>query len=100
VQHEREGEWGEGKDHAWSTDFYVSDYYSTTCNFCSQRLQQQLKSWEALSPDHTISVLFTSALRSAVEFKFVDTEDGMSEWTYWFWHEFDEEERKTLGSTV
>jgi hypothetical protein len=59
-----------------------------------------LENWKALSPDLPVWVLFTSAGTSAVEFKFVDAEDGMSEWTYWFWHKFSEEERKELGSTV
>jgi hypothetical protein len=44
--------------------------------------------------------MFTSARICAIEFKLVDAEDGMSEWTYWFWHVFEEEERKKLGSTM
>jgi hypothetical protein len=99
VQHKREGEWGEGKDHVWSTDFGLSGH-SDQCFFCFPRLERQLESWKALSPDYLVSVLFTSAETCAIEFKFVDAEDGMSEWTYWLWHEFSKKERKKLGSTV
>jgi hypothetical protein len=99
VQHRREGEWGDGKERSWSTDFSISGYIGK-CKFCCQRLQQQLENWKALSPDHPVSVLFTSVRASFVEFQFVDTEDGMSEWTYWIWHVFPDEDRKKLGSTM
>jgi hypothetical protein len=59
-----------------------------------------LENWKALSPDHPVSVLFTSIGADLVEFKFVDMEDGMSEWTYWSWYMFSEEERKELGSSL
>jgi hypothetical protein len=78
----------------------VKDTFFGDCNFCNQRLERQLENWKALSPDHPVSVLFTSAGLGFVEFKFVDTEDGMSEWTYRFWYELSEEERKELGSSV
>jgi hypothetical protein len=101
VQHEREGKWGEGKDQSWSTEFRV---YETTlqhrCEFCCERLERQLENWKALYPDRPVLVLFTSTAVSAIEFKFVDPEDGMSEWTYWIWYVFSEAERKKLGSTV
>jgi hypothetical protein len=100
VQHEREGEWGEGKDHAWSTWFSMKRGFIGKCNFCGQRLERQLENLKVLSPDHPVTVLFTSLGDDFVEFRFVDTENGMSEWTYWFWYEFSEEERKELGSSV
>jgi hypothetical protein len=100
MQHEREGEWGEGKDDAWTTEFRPNTGFLDKCNFCRQRLERQLENWKALSPEYPVSVLFTSTRASFVEFKFVDTEDGMSEWTYWIWHKFSAEKRKELGSTV
>jgi hypothetical protein len=66
------------------------------CNFCRQRLERQLKNRKALSPDLPVSVLFTSVGVGVVQFKFVDTEDGMSEWTYWLWSKFAEKERKKI----
>jgi hypothetical protein len=59
-----------------------------------------LENWKALSPDHPVLVLFTSSGVGLVEFKFIDMEDEMLEWTYWIWHEFLERERKELGSIV
>jgi hypothetical protein len=93
VQHKREGEWGEGKDQSWSTEFRLQGP-------CFERLGRQLENRKAIFPDSPVLVLFTSAQISAVEFKFVDAKDGMSEWTYWTWHLFSEEERKNLGSAV
>jgi hypothetical protein len=63
-------------------------------------LERQLEHWKALFPDHPVSVLLTSTGARLVEFKFVDTEDGMSEWTYRIWYELSEEERKELESSV
>jgi hypothetical protein len=100
VQHEREGEWGEDKDHTWSTEFIAKEGLPNECNFCRLRLERQLGNYKTLSPDHPVSVLFTSAGASFIEFKFVDTEDGMSEWTYCFWHKFSKKERKELGSPM
>jgi hypothetical protein len=100
VQHIQEGKWGEGKDHAWSTEFSLKKDFIGEYIFCSQRLERQLENWKAVSPDHPVSVLFTSTGSHLVEFKFVDTKDGMSEWTYWFWHWFSKKERKELGSSV
>jgi hypothetical protein len=70
------------------------------CDFCRKRLERQLENFKAVSPDHPVLVLFTSAQISAIEFKFVDAEDGMSEWTYWLWHKFSKKERRKLGSIV
>jgi hypothetical protein len=66
------------------------------CNFCSQRLERQLENLKVISPDHPVTVLFTSTEEDFVEFKFVDTENGVLEWTYWIWYPFEEEERKEL----
>jgi hypothetical protein len=101
VQHERKGEWEEGKDQSWSTEFGLYEImFPDRCEFCCERLERQLENLRAFSPDHPVSVLFTSTPVSPIKFKFVDTEDGMSEWTYWLWHKFSEEERKSLGSSV
>jgi hypothetical protein len=70
------------------------------CNFCCQRLEDQLENWKTLFPDHLVSVLFTSVGIGFVEFQFIDPEDGVSEWTYWLVHESEEEECKKLGSTL
>ncbi|KAF7762316.1 hypothetical protein Agabi119p4_8909 [Agaricus bisporus var. burnettii] len=105
-EHERDGEWEEGGDEEWTTQFdmdvndEVDEMEGSTCNFCCQRLERQLEDWKARSPDHPVDVLFTSTGMCFVEFHFVDPEDGMSEWTYWLVHEFSEEEREELGSTV
>jgi hypothetical protein len=101
VQHKQEGEWGEGKDQSWPTKFHLCDtIFYQRCNFCCQQLEQQLENWKTFSPDHPVSVLFTSAQISAIEFKFINVQDDMSEWTYWIWHRFLEKERKELGSSV
>jgi hypothetical protein len=100
VQHEREGEWDEGKDQAWSTRFWIVDGLGRKCIFCCRGLERQLKWWKTQFPDHPVSVLFTSAGISFVEFQFVDPEDGMSEWTYWLVHWFSQAERRKLGSSV
>jgi hypothetical protein len=74
-------------DHAWTTEFRVgTKVFLGGCNFCCQRLERQLNSWKARFPEHPVSVLITSARVGFVELQFVDTEDGMSEWTYWFVH--------------
>jgi hypothetical protein len=95
VQHQRKGEWGEGKDQGWITEFGMDG-----CKFCGERLEHQLENWQTRCPDHPVLVLFTSAGTCFIEFQFVDPEDGVSEWTYWLVHEFDEEKRRKLGSTV
>jgi hypothetical protein len=95
VQHEREGEWEEGKVQDWMTTFL-----GTRCSFCFERLQHQLKSWEAHSPDHTALVLFTSSIQHPVEVRFVDLEDGVSEWTYSFWLILPPGVRQKYGSNL
>jgi hypothetical protein len=70
------------------------------CSFCCQRLEHQLDNWKSQFPDYMVSVLFTSVGIGFVEFKFIDLEDDVSEWTYWFVHEFLEEERRELGSLL
>jgi hypothetical protein len=76
VQHECEG-----RDWNWVTTFWRDD-----CHFCFKRFHCQLKSMQIQSPDHTVAILFTSTEMCCVEFRFVDLEDGMSEWTYSFWY--------------
>ncbi|EKM76688.1 hypothetical protein AGABI1DRAFT_130983 [Agaricus bisporus var. burnettii JB137-S8] len=92
-KHEREGEWEEGKDQDWRTDVW------NVCNFCQQRLERQVKSIKTRSPGHTVTVLFTYTGDCCVELRFVDPDDGISEWTYWVWIKLSPEERKELGST-
>jgi hypothetical protein len=99
VQHNREGEWGEGKDQDWRT-WYSIDPNLFMCDFCQQRFENQLESWKARLPDYQATVLFTSGGIGVVEFQFVDPEDGISEWRYMFSHKFDKEERMKLGSLV
>jgi hypothetical protein len=95
MQHEREGEWEEGKNQEWSTAFYHSDY----CD-CLRRLGQQLESWKTQSSNHDVLILFTSTMDCWVEFRFVDPKDGISEWTYWLWCKIPFEERKKFGIIV
>ncbi|XP_006463211.1 hypothetical protein AGABI2DRAFT_120034 [Agaricus bisporus var. bisporus H97] len=95
-KHEREGEWEEGKDQDWKTTFDIRD-----CNFCCQRIKRQWISLKTLSPGHIVPVLFTSTGLCCVELRFVDPDDGISEWTYWFWIVLTlSEERKKYGSIV
>ncbi|XP_006463209.1 hypothetical protein AGABI2DRAFT_120032 [Agaricus bisporus var. bisporus H97] len=94
-EHERKGEWEEGKDQVWLTVFRTDD-----CIICYQRFEHQFQSSQTHSPNHTVTVMFTSTGKSCVEFRFVDPDDGISEWQYWYWIEFSPEERKKLGSTV
>ncbi|KAF7763851.1 hypothetical protein Agabi119p4_8388 [Agaricus bisporus var. burnettii] len=93
--HERKGEWGEGNDQDWLTTFWPND-----CAFCFERLKHQLQNYKTRFPDHTLCVLFTSTGSCCIEFTFVHPEDGISEWTYWFWCHVSLEERKRYGSTV
>jgi hypothetical protein len=68
--------------------------------FCCQRLKRQLEHWKVRFHDDLVTVLFTSAGTSFVEFKFVDPENGVSEWIYWLVHYFTGERRKELGTIV
>jgi hypothetical protein len=52
------------------------------------------------STDFTVPIMFTSTDLCRVEFSFVNPEDGMSEWTYWFWYRLSREEREQYGSAV
>jgi hypothetical protein len=94
MQHEREGEWGEGKNKEWRTVFYHGN-----CD-CFHRLERQLESWQTQSPNHEVSILFTSTKECCVEFRFVDPKDGISEWTYWFWCDIPFKEREKFGIIV
>ncbi|XP_006463127.1 hypothetical protein AGABI2DRAFT_119954 [Agaricus bisporus var. bisporus H97] len=93
--HEREGMWEGGTDRDWTTVFRLRD-----CDFCMERLEHQLKDWKTRLPDHVVPALFTSTGDCCVEFQFVDPEDGISEWTYWWWVKVSLEERKKYGSDV
>ncbi|KAF7763450.1 hypothetical protein Agabi119p4_7987 [Agaricus bisporus var. burnettii] len=94
-EHERDGEWEEGKNQDWKTSFDIDD-----CNFCYRRLKRQFRGLKIHSPDHTVTVLFTYAGDCCVELRFVDLDDAISEWTYWYWIKLSPKERKKLGSTV
>ncbi|KAF7770591.1 hypothetical protein Agabi119p4_6565 [Agaricus bisporus var. burnettii] len=52
------------------------------------------------SCEHGRKVLFTSMGQCCVEFRFVDLDDGVSEWAYWFWIRLSAEDRRKYGSTV
>jgi hypothetical protein len=95
VQHEREGEWEEGKEQNWVTILPRDD-----CAFCFYRLQRQLRILKIQSENFAVLMLFNSSGRCCVEFQFVDLEDGVSEWTYWFWYTLSREERLQYGGTV
>lgn len=100
MQHGRICEWGEGKLQDWATEHFVRADYPGHCDFCFKRLERQLENWQTKAPDHPVLVLFTSTGECSVQFKFVDQEGGVSEWTYWLVHKFTEEKRKELGSMV
>jgi hypothetical protein len=70
---------------------------SGVCEFCCDRFGQQLEACKTRSPGHLVPVLFTSAGLCFVEFRFIDPEDGMSEWTYWILRDFFEEEDMELS---
>jgi hypothetical protein len=55
--------------------------------------------WINRSPDDAVAIMFTSAGACCVELRFVDPEDGISEWTYWSWVNLSVGERKRLGSS-
>ncbi|KAF7761966.1 hypothetical protein Agabi119p4_9958 [Agaricus bisporus var. burnettii] len=96
-RHERTHDRGQSKEENWRTEFKMSDI---KCRSCCQRLEAQLEKWKTRYPDHLVTVLFTSTYTYFVEFQFVDPDDGVSEWTYWFVYEIEEEERRKLGSPL
>ncbi|KAF7763909.1 hypothetical protein Agabi119p4_8446 [Agaricus bisporus var. burnettii] len=98
--HEREGKREEGKDQVWQTAFLLDSSSMSHCNFCCERFERQMGNLKTRSPNHVVTVLFTSTGDCFVEFQFVDLDDGISEWTYWVWIRFSLEERKKLGSTI
>ncbi|EKM75091.1 hypothetical protein AGABI1DRAFT_109631 [Agaricus bisporus var. burnettii JB137-S8] len=105
--HKRTGNWGRGQDENWTTEFGLinigisyEEPASYACPSCLKRLKQQLVDCKTRSPDHLVTILFTSTGTCFVEFQFIDLDDGVSEWTYWFLYELSEEERRILGSTV
>ncbi|XP_006463146.1 hypothetical protein AGABI2DRAFT_144529 [Agaricus bisporus var. bisporus H97] len=92
-QHDRNGKWRKGDDQdQWMTSF------SYRCFSCMGLFERHLKNWKTRAPDHVIPTLFTSTGWCCVEFRFVDPDDGVSEWTYWFWVKVSLEERKKYGS--
>ncbi|XP_006463960.1 hypothetical protein AGABI2DRAFT_120767 [Agaricus bisporus var. bisporus H97] len=95
-QHERTGEWEEGKDQDWKTQLRSSTENSD-CSFCRRRFGRQLRSWVNHSPDHLVPVLFTLSGKCCVEFRFVDLDDGISDWTYWLWIRLLEGERRNTS---
>ncbi|XP_006457507.1 hypothetical protein AGABI2DRAFT_147031 [Agaricus bisporus var. bisporus H97] len=96
--HIRAGVWGAGKDQDWKTDFEMDGLLR--CTFCYERFERQLRNWKTHTPQYTAVVLFTFTGNCCVEFRFIDPNDGISEWTYWFWCYLEWEERKKYGSTV
>jgi hypothetical protein len=45
VQHQQEGERGEGKGQEWTTEFsMMGDSFIPKCDFCCQRLERQIES--------------------------------------------------------
>ncbi|KAF7763457.1 hypothetical protein Agabi119p4_7994 [Agaricus bisporus var. burnettii] len=94
-EHVRLGDWEEGKEQDWMA--FLGQY---GCYRCEQRLDDQLEDWKTQFPDHPVLVVFNSTGHCCVEFRFVDPEDGMSEWTYWFWCYLSAEERKKYGSLI
>lgn len=95
MQHERTGEWGGGKDENWTTEFEMVDL-SSQCSSCCRRLERQLSDCITKSPNSLATVLFTSTVKSFIEFQFLDPDDGPSEWTYWLAYETTGEERRRL----
>lgn len=89
------GQWEHGKEQNWTTAFD-----QRKCPFCVARFERQLGTSIKRYPDHTAVIMFTSALQNCVELRFVDPDDGVSEWTWWVWIRLLESERKKLGSTV
>jgi hypothetical protein len=58
-------------DQRWSTEFGLHhETFFDTCTFCCERLQGQLVSCKARSPDYPVSVLFTSTGVGFVGFRF------------------------------
>lgn len=99
VQHYCEGDWERGKDQDWMTAFHWNLGYSG-CAFCSDRLIRLMESRKTRSPGHTVPILITSAGQCCVEFRSVDPNDAMSEWTYWIWIKLTLEERLMYWSAV
>jgi hypothetical protein len=75
-------------------------FHRQNCKSCFERFENQVENLKIRSPDHTILVLFTSTGSCCVEVRFVDLEDGVSQWAYLFWCEIPLEERKKYGSLV
>ncbi|EKM76826.1 hypothetical protein AGABI1DRAFT_108471 [Agaricus bisporus var. burnettii JB137-S8] len=98
-KHSRVGDWGEGKDDDWNTDFRTGGVFDS-CDFCLQRLERQLDACKTRFSDLLATFLFTSTDKSFVEFRFIDPDDGVSEWTYRLVYYILEEERRRLGSAV
>ncbi|KAF7760578.1 hypothetical protein Agabi119p4_11254 [Agaricus bisporus var. burnettii] len=94
-KHERKGKW-ETHDQNWSTEFKtpiehrvhrVNLRYSTwerqQCSSCFQRFTHHFKT---RSPGHLVTILDVTPGWRWVELRFVDPDDGVSEWTYYFGH--------------
>ncbi|KAF7762006.1 hypothetical protein Agabi119p4_9998 [Agaricus bisporus var. burnettii] len=96
-EHYREGSWGEGKHEDWATEFHMDSLpLLSACDFCRKRLEQHFDTLKSRSPDHLVSILFTSTSGSFAEFQFIDPDDGVSEWTYWFVYYIKEEDCRNL----
>ncbi|EKM76567.1 hypothetical protein AGABI1DRAFT_108660 [Agaricus bisporus var. burnettii JB137-S8] len=82
-KHEREGKW-EVYNQDWSTEFEcpkeeIDSPFS--CSHCYQQFTYHLK---RQSPDHLITVIDLATTCRGVEFRFVDPDNGKSEWIYHF----------------
>ncbi|KAF7759889.1 hypothetical protein Agabi119p4_11584 [Agaricus bisporus var. burnettii] len=82
-KHEREGKW-EVYNQDWSTEFEcpkeeIDSPFS--CSYCYQQFTHHLK---RQSPGHLITVIDLTTTCRGVEFRFVDSDDGKSEWIYHF----------------
>jgi hypothetical protein len=76
------------------------DFLGYGCPFCFSRFRRHLENWITQFPDRAVRIMFSSAGHCSVEVEFVDPEDDVSEWTYWFWLTLSLEQRKELGSTI
>jgi hypothetical protein len=89
------GQWQHGNEQNWTTAFGQHE-----CPFCFAKFERHLGASIKRDPDHAAMIMFTSALQNCVELRFIDPDDGVSEWTWWVWICLFDNGRKELGSSI
>lgn len=83
--HRRRGNCKESQDQDWTTQFIVSNNH---CDCCLERFFRHLQSGKTQSPNNLVTAFVNLHLFGFVEYRYIDLEDGGSEWTYLFPYRF------------